>query len=88
MVAKGTNWQMFADNAVAASIEAIQQSSLKVWTEKGKLYVQSPQQQFVSVIATDGRIVYNNQVTMLSLTLPSQCYVVQAGGKSVKVMVK
>ena len=79
---------MFADDAVAASIVPVLQSSLKVWTEKGKLHVQSPQPQLVSVFTTDGRIVYNNQVTTLSLMLPAHCYVVQAGGKSMKVVVK
>ena len=47
-----------------------------------------PQPQLVSVFTTDGRIVYNNQVTTLSLMLPAHCYVVQAGGKSMKVVVK
>lgn len=88
LVASGTTWQMFADDAVAASIVPVQQSSLKVWAENGKLCVQSPQPQLVSVFTTDGRIVYSNQVTTLSLMLPAHCYVVQTGGKSMKVVVK
>ena len=88
LVANGSNWQMFADERVAASVAELQFTEKCVSIANGKINILTAIPVAVSIVSADGRICYQGKVSQLSLALPMGCYVVRVGNKNLKVLLK
>lgn len=88
LVANGSNWQMFADEAVAASVAELQFTEKCVSVANGKINILTAIPVSVNIVSADGRICYQGKVSQLSLALPMGCYVVRVGNKNLKILLK
>lgn len=88
LACKGTGWAMFLSDNVASTAEKTKTDETRITVKNGRLTIDNPKGDSVTLYDTAGHARLNSSETHLSPALPRGTYLVHTNGETVKCCVR